>query len=61
MGPWASNFHETMTDIAAHIDEIRQRTAASFGLVEAETDSIRSAAATAEPDTKTVIQKVLEN
>ena len=61
MGRWASSFHETMTDHAAHIDEIRQRNAASFGLVKAETDSIRSAAATAESDTRTVMQKVQEN
>ena len=61
MGVWATNFHETMTDHAAHIDDIRQRTAASFGLVKAETDSIRAAAATAELDTRTVLQKVQEN
>ena len=61
MGVWAANFHETMTDHAAHIDDVRQRTAASFGLVKAETDSIRAAAATAELDTRTVMQKVQEN
>ena len=61
MGVWAANFHETMTDHAAHIDDTRQRTAASFGLVKVETDSIRSAAATAESDTRTVMQKVQEN
>ena len=61
MGHWATNFHDTMTDHAAHIDEIRKRTAASVGLVKAETGSIRSAAATAESDTRTVMQKVQEN
>ena len=61
MGTWATNFHETMTDHAAHIDETRQCTAASFGLVKGETGSIRSAAATAESDTRTVMQKVQEN
>ena len=61
MGTWATNFHETLADHAAHIDETRQRTAASFGLVKVETESIRSAAATAELDTRTVMQKVQEN
>ena len=44
MGHWASHFHDSMVDFATHIDEIGKRTAASFGFVKAETDSICSAA-----------------
>ena len=50
-----------MTDHAGRIDDIRRRAATSFGLVEAETDSLRTVAATAERDTRTVMQKVQEN
>ena len=61
IGVWAQNLHESMIDHAGHIDDIRKRTAASFGLVKDETDSIISAAATAESGTRTVMQKVQEN
>ena len=42
IGVWAQNLHEPMTDHATHIADIRKRTAASFGLVKAETASIRN-------------------
>ena len=60
IGVWAANLHDSMTDHAGHIDDVRQRTAASFGLVKAETDSFRSAGATAESDMRTVMRKVQE-
>ena len=61
IGVWATNLHETLGDHAGHIDHIRTRAATSFKLVETETDSLRAAAATAERDTRIVMQKVEEN
>ena len=61
IGIWAANLHETMGDHAGHIDHVRAQPATSFKLVETETDSLHAAAATAERDTRIVMQKVEEN
>ena len=61
MEKWATTVQEAITDHAEHIDSTRARAAHSFGKVESEITRIRTALATGESDTRTVMDLVQKN
>ena len=61
MEKWATTVQEAITDHAEHIDSTRARAGNRFGKVESEIARIRTALATGESDTRTVMDLVQQN